>query len=291
MTENETAGFSSEPSETEITNLNLGIKRPLPTHKPLGQKLISPKFSTPIGAKKLSNSEPQIQDSPVLSEFKSNKPIKSTSTSTNIQQKSDNNNFTLQPSQTEAIAPTNVDSTIIQAKAEQNFPEKTEIPQLPQALKNISNYRPISQSSIADKIDSPPTHHIQKAPVQDIPDSWSSIAELFGKTQVESVSQTTVVQALKDKQHWDNQLTPLQNIKTLKNKTSEQFIQAKPDTSNSAESIDDNYSNLSTNKDSAPKEELENLDTLAREVYKMLKQRLDIERERRGNNYSGRLPW
>lgn len=287
MTENETAGSSSE---TKITDLNLGIKRSLATHKPLGQKLISPKFSTPIGAKALSHSDTQVQNLPFVSESKSNKATKSTSKSTTIQNKSENNNIAIHSSQTEAITPTNVDSTIIQAKAEQNFPEKTEIPQLPQALKNISNYHPIAQSSVADKIDSTLTHHIQKAPVQDIPDSWSSIAELFGETQVESVSQTTVVQALKDKQHWDN-LSPLQNIKDIKNKTSEQVIQARPNTSNSAESIDDNYSNLSTNEDYAAKEELEHLDTLAREVYKMLKQRLEIERERQGNNYSGRLPW
>ncbi|HEY9598296.1 MAG TPA: hypothetical protein V6D33_11560, partial [Cyanophyceae cyanobacterium] len=33
------------------------------------------------------------------------------------------------------------------------------------------------------------------------------------------------------------------------------------------------------------------MESLAREVYNMLRQRLEIERERRGSNYSGRMPW
>ena len=33
------------------------------------------------------------------------------------------------------------------------------------------------------------------------------------------------------------------------------------------------------------------LDTLAREVYTLLRARLERDRERRGNRYNGRLPW
>ncbi|MGG6286219.1 hypothetical protein ACQ4M3_31935 [Leptolyngbya sp. AN03gr2] len=44
-----------------------------------------------------------------------------------------------------------------------------------------------------------------------------------------------------------------------------------------------------------PKEEsindANNLEVLAREIYGLLRQRLEIERERHGNHYSGRLPW
>ncbi|MCC5634795.1 ELKS/Rab6-interacting/CAST family protein [Nostoc sp. CHAB 5844] len=203
---------------------------------------------------------------------------------------------------------------IQQKKAEQNYQGKAEIPQLPKALKNISIFYPLSQSSdfisstvpdATDSLDVPhsvpmsdtPAHYIQKEPEQDIPNSWSSIAELFGESKVNTVSPTMVVQPLRDKKQGNNKLKPLQYIKTLKkadfskNVTSRQFIQASPETSTPAESIEENYSNSSTNKDSASEDELENLNTLAREVYKMLKQRLDIERERRGNNYSGRLPW
>ncbi|WP_315863198.1 family 10 glycosylhydrolase [Anthocerotibacter panamensis] len=39
------------------------------------------------------------------------------------------------------------------------------------------------------------------------------------------------------------------------------------------------------------KEDLEQLETLAREIYNTVRQRLELERERRGNSYSGRLPW
>ncbi|MBU7581709.1 MAG: hypothetical protein KAF91_02140, partial [Nostoc sp. TH1S01] len=117
MTENLTTGFNSEPSEP---NLNLGIKRPLLPHQPLGRKLISPKFLSPLGAKSLSNFDPSIffnsettdfniidtsfQNSPFFSESKSphlnnknlsevNTVTKNTSNSTIIQHKLDNSNF------------------------------------------------------------------------------------------------------------------------------------------------------------------------------------------------------
>jgi hypothetical protein len=35
----------------------------------------------------------------------------------------------------------------------------------------------------------------------------------------------------------------------------------------------------------------QNFEILAREVYQAIQQRLAIDRERRGSNYSGRLPW
>ncbi|MEA5566073.1 hypothetical protein, partial [Anabaena sp. UHCC 0399] len=41
-------------------NSELGIKKPLLPHKPLGQKLLSPKFLSPLGAKYLSNFEPSV---------------------------------------------------------------------------------------------------------------------------------------------------------------------------------------------------------------------------------------
>lgn len=46
-----------------------------------------------------------------------------------------------------------------------------------------------------------------------------------------------------------------------------------------------------SDEDFSEDEGVDNLEILAREIYSFIKQRLEIERERRGNNYSGRLPW
>ncbi|NES97675.1 MAG: hypothetical protein F6K32_21185 [Desertifilum sp. SIO1I2] len=35
----------------------------------------------------------------------------------------------------------------------------------------------------------------------------------------------------------------------------------------------------------------QNLEVLASEIYQLLRQRLEMERERQGGYYSGRLPW
>lgn len=335
MTENLKTGFDSEPSKTDIRELNLDIKRHLLAHKPLGRTLISPKFLLPLGAKSLSNFDSSIflnsetndshildnesQNSPFLSKSKSkslnssnlaeaNKTKKSTSNSTIIQAQIDSHDSMASPKIENLVNTASENIFLPSKKAEQTSHEKAETPQLPKALQNISIFNHLSQSSdlvlstVADEIDSldvshpvpishTPAHHIQKKPEQDIPDSWSSIAELFGESKVDSISSTMVVQPLRDKKQWNNKLKPLQHIKTLNNETFGQVIQASPKTSTSAESMEDNYSNLWTNKYSASENELENLETLAREIYKMLKQRLEIEGERRGNNYSGRLPW
>jgi len=253
-----------------MTDLNLGIKRPL------GQKLISPKLFSPLGAKKLSNSNISIL---LNSETKDSSPVDILSESQSQVFK----NLAKAASNTKPSSNTNpsTNSTVIQPQ--------TEIPQLPKALKKISTFQPIPEPSnlVVNQIDSvnvsprssyPTTHHIQKVSEQDIPDSWSNIAELFGKSEVDIVQPLTIAS------------TQSQHSKNQKNKTSSQVIQAytSSETSTSVESIE---SDSLINEDSVSEDELANLETLAREVYKMLKQRLEIQRERRGNNYSGRLPW
>ncbi|WP_413201430.1 hypothetical protein [Nostoc piscinale] len=184
---------------------------------------------------------------------------------------------------------------------------------MPKALKNISIFSPLSQiskstsSTTKDKTNSPkvtqtlsqshnPTYNIQKKSAQDIPNSWSNIAELFDEIQVNSISPKTIIQTLRENNQSYNKPKAVKQIRSVgndfpNNENSMQFIQASYETFNSADSVQQDNSNSLTNEDSTSEDESKNLDTLAREIYKMLKQRLDIERERRGNNYSGRLPW
>ncbi|MBW4557877.1 MAG: hypothetical protein KME59_18450 [Trichormus sp. ATA11-4-KO1] len=216
-----------------------------------------------------------------------------------------------------------IEATVIQPKTEtQSFQEKTEIPQLPQVLKNISVFSPLSQTSDlltsnfvdeTNSIDiSPPTsvsaspspsHHIQKSSTQDLPNSWSSIAELLGESTAVDTSPNTVVKPLPDERRWNHESTPLTStmsqysksqptVNSPKFSTSNKLIQAytDPASSTSVQKNEDTYTEIVTNKQLS-EDELESLEILAQEIYKILQYRVNIERERRGNNYLGRLPW
>ncbi|MEB3151509.1 MAG: hypothetical protein VKL60_21140 [Sphaerospermopsis sp.] len=265
-------------TENLTKGLNLDIKQPLIVPKPLGRKLITPKFLSPLGAKKLSSFDTanlSNSDSKVIQP----KPEKTASKAAVIQPE----------------------------KAPQNSQEKTEIPPLPQAIRKISTLQSLAQpselisSTVADEIQSPnlprpvpispaPVRHIQKAPARDIPNSWSSIAELVGEIKVENINQTEIVQPLTEKRQQDNQLnslatTKLQNSKAAK-KTDLNEIEPSHQVIQTYNSFENSSASTLMSTD-----DLENLEALAREVYQMLKQRWEIEGERRGNNYSGRLPW
>ena len=60
---------------------------------------------------------------------------------------------------------------------------------------------------------------------------------------------------------------------------------------NSAEQPVAQIEEISSTNNSSAKEDDRNLEILAREIYSLLRQRLEIDRERRGSYYSDRLPW
>ncbi|MBD1897114.1 hypothetical protein [Coleofasciculus sp. FACHB-129] len=157
---------------------------------------------------------------------------------------------------------------------------------------------------------------------REIPTSWSSISELIGENTPKA-SESIVVQPLSEQRTWEapqkpiiskpsdsnssqsNVSHPLMNspqnnslgnvIQTYSmpsRRTSasgmEALIQLMGDTDSQVGAIDQS---VSTVDDFSSEEATDNLELLAREVYSFIRQRLEIERERRGNNYSGRLPW
>ncbi|BAZ32218.1 hypothetical protein NIES4074_47200 [Cylindrospermum sp. NIES-4074] len=223
-----------------------------------------------------------------------------------------------------------LDSTeaVIQRSQEtQNLSQNTEIPQLPTVLQNISVLSPLSQqsnfltSNFVDQkvpLDTPKTvsvspsspSRIQKSPSKDVsknaPDSWNNIAELISENTVVDNSQSVVAQPLADENQWDNGLTSLlqssqssTGVNIPKSRNSSKVIQAKTNSSNSPEiqKVEDNNNQASVTKEAGKEtselseDERKNMEVLAREIYKKLQQRLEIEQERQGRNYSGRLPW
>ncbi|MEA5566074.1 hypothetical protein, partial [Anabaena sp. UHCC 0399] len=238
------------------------------------------------------------------------------------------------PSTSFANAP-NTEVIVIQTKNEPKIIQSrnTNIPRLPKALKKLSILKPLSQSSnlltsnLAEDtstdiqntvpITSISPHKIQKSPTENIPNSWSSLAELMDEMEMSATnhSEKIVIQPQTDKKQW-NKVIPITSKRsptvgrTLShslsgNELSQTEINFPPKNNSKNQSIqtysnpfdftliqktEDSYTEESTNNDST-EEETENLEILAQEIYKLLRQRLEIERERRGNNYSGRLPW
>ncbi|MBD1928520.1 hypothetical protein H6F74_20035 [Trichocoleus sp. FACHB-90] len=143
-----------------------------------------------------------------------------------------------------------------------------------------------------------------------IPTSWSSIADLIGETTSDS-SNSMIVQPLLEERGWQEPI-----ISSSDSRNSYSTVDS-PHTDR-ANGVIQAYSNTSgrtsasgmealrqlmessggseveahqSDKDFSEDEGVDNLEILAREIYSFIKQRLEIERERRGNNYSGRLPW
>ncbi|MBD1831984.1 hypothetical protein H6F61_04595 [Cyanobacteria bacterium FACHB-472] len=143
-----------------------------------------------------------------------------------------------------------------------------------------------------------------------IPTSWSSIADLIGETTSDS-GNSMIVQPLLEERGWQEPI-----ISSSDSRNSYSTVDS-PHTDR-ANGVIQAYSNTSgrtsasgmealrqlmessggseveahqSDEDFSEDEGVDNLEILAREIYSFIKQRLEIERERRGNNYSGRLPW
>jgi hypothetical protein len=129
-------------------------------------------------------------------------------------------------------------------------------------------------------------------------------------------SQSLVVQPLVDDSQWDDQFAPLNfspsGSRASSTHNSSQTISPdsaiqqsaisslptssvtlgnpiQPAGENSSQSAPVTLVSPEVNN-SSQEEDFGNIELLAREVYSLLKQRIEIERERRGTNYSGRLP-
>ncbi|MBW4505766.1 MAG: hypothetical protein KME64_04550 [Scytonematopsis contorta HA4267-MV1] len=203
--------------------------------------------------------------------------------------------------------------------------QKTEISQLPQVIKNISVFSPLSQPSdliistfteakksqpkttprntynsplYHQKVSPSPTSYVQKKSSKELPTSWGSIAELATANQKVNDSQNLVVQPLVKEKHKNNGYTSLTSTKQQQKQSQ---INTKPTISQSTTSqsiIQTKKENSLTNNTTTQEhtinqpssnDELKNLETLAQEIYKMLRRKLEIEQERRGN-HSRRLP-
>ncbi|WP_204105971.1 MULTISPECIES: hypothetical protein, partial [Spirulina sp. CCY15215] len=166
--------------------------------------------------------------------------------------------------------------------------------------------------------------------LNDIPDAWSNIEELIAATTPRQTTSTSSLKTPKNKQKTAKnnetvQRQPTPETKIKKTKTPKEksppkksssrrnsqnaiapaiqplrfpVIQRTSDRSNSKmpdimRDTDENQSVTLTsqNEESTPTNNGNNLEILAREIYKFVRQRLVLERERHGSGYSGRLPW
>jgi hypothetical protein len=133
-------------------------------------------------------------------------------------------------------------------------------------------------------------------PTGNIPNSWSSITELLGESRTDSIStnsQETLIQRVNNPSSTLEALDLAVNASGTTSQYSSSYdspLVLGTDTSSSA--IEQNVvsNEVSSGENSSQQTDSKNLELLAREIYSLLRQRLEIERERRGSYYSDRFP-
>ena len=170
----------------------------------------------------------------------------------------------------------------------------------------------------------------QVAPSTDIPTSWSSIADLLGGSNTvdseppviqrhpehqQSIdSQSPIVQRHQDNGHSDSKAEDLvftpegfrrgdspvasstskvrrSLIQTKKRDRSSAYPILEKELPSAADSTESSSNEVTISRPTPQEDDSYNLEILAQEIYSLLQQRLQIEQERHGRHYSGRLPW
>jgi hypothetical protein len=151
------------------------------------------------------------------------------------------------------------------------------------------------------------TRHLgSSTPTSDIPTSWSSIAELLGDNTDDSSSTfgsiTSIQRAFDDSREqvpldwqesnsWES-IIPESSRSSDFSSTFNQETPIQRFTTEEAPPQEEVFSTEHPSKQEDSKNEDSNsLEMLALEIYGLVRQRLEIERERHGNYYSDRLPW
>jgi hypothetical protein len=137
-----------------------------------------------------------------------------------------------------------------------------------------------------------------------IPDTWSSIEELLGGKNNTSQDSITV-QPVADSQFLGYEPVSLNyapseaqkstnlepQSKLISNNINNSYIQANSEPSAATTEEVPVTSEEPEPTDTKAEDETDNLELLAREIYHLLRQRLEVERERTGKYYSGRFNW
>ncbi|MFE1745570.1 hypothetical protein [Coleofasciculus sp. H7-2] len=218
---------------------------------------------------------------------------------------------------TSNFSPASEQSIPIQRMPEESWKKNQEATAFPSSIEQVQ----AATSSLSSPSETLPSAN-SSTNTREIPTSWSSIFELLGESTPKA-SESIVVQPLSEPRTWDAAPKPIvskaSDYNSSQSNISQPMINSQQN--NSLGNVIQTYSmpsrrtsasgmealiqlmgeadsqvgaidqSLSSVDDSSPEEAADNLEILAREVYSFIRQRLEIERERRGNNYSGRLPW
>jgi hypothetical protein len=186
----------------------------------------------------------------------------------------------------------------------------------------------VSVPAIADHY-SPPSVQTKAEPVSSlsnqpassftIPDAWSSIDELLSRSRANSTTSTVqrLVNPLADQvpqadsmwgsplessqdDSWTSLLNAGEPIENALNLNRSDRVHESPGSHNTPESViaadeettsSETQTEASSDGEAQGETESDSLEALARGVYHLICQRLEIERERSGRYYTGRFPW
>jgi epidermal growth factor receptor substrate 15 len=199
-------------------------------------------------------------------------------------------------------------------------------PSAPDVLDNLIQLQPLSDTtpltptvrhSSPSKTTSPPDLQPQADRTSnsaDVPPAWSSINDLLGQVQAsdrpsskvqpptdshsqESIDpifppprQSTTVQRQTDSQSTELVFTP-QGFRRTAVKPQPQVVQKQDRPRISRQDTEPKTVSRPNQTHPSDLEDTQAFEHLAREIYQILRQRLEIERERHGSNYSGRSLW
>ncbi|WP_013322019.1 hypothetical protein [Gloeothece verrucosa] len=190
--------------------------------------------------------------------------------------------------------------------ASSNETDETETKKIFPVQENPKNiYSPTSEPEETTQVVSENPSQFISRKAQDIPESWSNIEELLGQTSPDLGSIT--VSPIEAHQNFSYEpasinYRPSETPNFSSQSDADSSIQANPENPLIERTIEPNTPSAEKTELVTPieekqessktgEDEKDNLELLAREIYHLLRQRLEVERERLGKYYSGRLPW
>ena len=306
-------------SHKEIKDTLSSLENIIKSPKPLGQNFLFRKFIIPLGIRPLKSSFDTRKEK-ISTQTKLSQSVNKSITTADISKSK-----TANSTESTVKQITSHNEHIIQTSS-----DKEKIPQLNKALKILGSPITLNKSNINTSKSIVQKHHPMtfgsSSPQgkllhentaknnhqlssnetirsnQARPSSWSSVAELVGDSKPTNKLSYS-------KSNLRNIPTILRNsipYQSTKNNSPSSSIPAQNHSSN-VTSISNNTLiqrtknsvaeedtvTLESQKEGEKDAQIENkknLEVLAREIYSLVRQRLQIERERRGNSYSGRLP-
>lgn len=199
------------------------------------------------------------------------------------------------------VSPKSISSLLSSSKPNRKHhfqkPSNFQSPNIPLELNTRSDEIARSEEGFEVSMESAPTIQPSSNPV--LPSSWSSIEDLFTVQAPSVIQRQAEPQSLVPADTSDLVLTPtgihpeklVQRKPASVQRPPQKTAAAPPQVSSPPQITEVVMRQSQTEKSTESEVDEQSFEILAREIYHVLRQRLEVERERHGGYQSGRLPW